>query len=78
LGSSGSGTTTQANYSLDAHDKGVNAVDFYPGPAKPYLVTTSNDKTVKIWDYLSKSCVQTLHIATRTTSSSSLSIRGCR
>ncbi|KAF8955022.1 coatomer WD associated region-domain-containing protein, partial [Flammula alnicola] len=27
---------------------------------KPYLVTTGDDKTVKVWDYLSKICVQTM------------------
>ncbi|KAK7461035.1 Coatomer subunit beta' [Stygiomarasmius scandens] len=49
-----------ANFTMDAHEKGVNYVDFYPGPDKPYLVTTGDDKTVKVWDYLSKSCVQTM------------------
>ncbi|KAF5321564.1 hypothetical protein D9619_000090 [Psilocybe cf. subviscida] len=49
-----------ANFTMDAHEKGVNYVDFYPGADKPYLVTTGNDKTVKVWDYLSKSCMQTL------------------
>ncbi|KAF6750989.1 coatomer protein [Ephemerocybe angulata] len=44
----------------DAHDKGVNYVDFYPGSDKPYLATCGDDKTVKIYDYLSKSCVQTM------------------
>jgi len=49
-----------ANFTMDAHEKGVNYVDFYPGADKPYLVTCGDDKAVKIWDYLSKSCVQTM------------------
>lgn len=51
---------SQANFTLEAHEKGVNYVDYYHGSDKPYMITTGDDKTVKIWDYLSKSCVQTL------------------
>jgi len=54
-----------ANFSMDVHDKGVNYVDFYPGLDKPYLVMTGDDWTIKIWDYLSKSCVQTMEGDTR-------------
>ncbi|KAI0033319.1 coatomer protein [Vararia minispora EC-137] len=56
------------NFSMEAHDKGVNYVEFYPGADKPYLVTTGDDKTVKVWDYLSKSCVQTMESHTNNVS----------
>ena len=49
-----------ANFTLDAHDKGVNFVDYYPGADKPYIITTGDDKRVKIWDYQTKACVQVL------------------
>lgn len=50
-----------ANYTLQAHEtKGVNYVEFYPFPDRPYILTTSDDKTIKIFDYQSKSCVATL------------------
>jgi coatomer subunit beta' len=56
------------NFTMDAHEKGVNYVEFYPGADKPYLVTTGDDKTVKVWDYLSKSCVQTMESHTNNVS----------
>lgn len=33
-----------ANFTLDAHDKGVNYVEYYHGGDKPYLVTTGDDR----------------------------------
>ena len=54
----GSGT---ANFTLEAHEtKGVNAVDYYPHSDKPYILSTSDDKTVKIWDYTTKGLIATL------------------
>ncbi|KAI8459649.1 coatomer WD associated region-domain-containing protein [Phakopsora pachyrhizi] len=49
-----------ANFTLDAHEKGVNYVEYYNGSDKPYMVTTGDDRLIKIWDYHSKSCIQTL------------------
>ncbi|AMD21389.1 HER110Cp [Eremothecium sinecaudum] len=49
------------NFTLKAHaEKGVNFVDYYPFQDKPYLITSSDDKTAKVWDYQTKSCVATL------------------
>lgn len=35
-----------ANFTLEAHDKGVNYVDYYHGGEKPYLVTCGDDRSV--------------------------------
>eukprot|EP00955_Chlamydomonas_euryale_P012201 131158-Chlamydomonas_euryale.AAC.14 len=48
------------NFTLEGHDKGVNCVDYFQGGDRPYLITGSDDKLVKIWDYQTKACVQTL------------------
>lgn len=34
------------NFSLEAHEKGVNYVDYYHGGDKPYIVTTGDDRLV--------------------------------
>lgn len=39
---------------------GVNHVDYYPAADKPYILTTSDDRTIKVWDYTTKSLIATL------------------
>ena len=46
---------------LLGHESGLNCVDFYRGPDKPYLVSGSDDLTVRVWDYMTKQCVHVLH-----------------
>lgn len=36
------------NFTLDAHLKGVNCVDYFTGGDKPYLITGSDDHTAKV------------------------------
>lgn len=51
----------KANYTLtDGHEKGINCLDFYAGADRPFLVTGSDDFTVRVWDYHTKSCVRVL------------------
>ena len=54
-------SSNHPNYSIEAHEvKGVNFVDYYPQSDKPYLLTTSDDKTCKVWDYQTRALVATL------------------
>lgn len=49
------------NFTLSAPEsKGFNYVDYYPHGDKPYLLTSSDDKSIKIWDYQTKACVASL------------------
>lgn len=56
-------TAGAPHFSLEgagAHERGVNCIDYYPGGDKPYLLSGADDRTVKIWDYQTKACLQTL------------------
>mmetsp|Transcript_8761 Transcript_8761/g.27558 ORF Transcript_8761/g.27558 Transcript_8761/m.27558 type:complete len:841 (-) Transcript_8761:1009-3531(-) len=50
----------QPHFSLEGHERGVNCIDYYSGGDKPYLLSGADDKTIKIWDYQTKACIQTL------------------
>ncbi|XVE88942.1 hypothetical protein DITRI_Ditri19aG0110200 [Diplodiscus trichospermus] len=49
-----------ANFTLDAHSKGVNCIEHFMAADKPLLISGSDDYTAKVWDYETKRCVQTL------------------
>jgi coatomer subunit beta' len=63
------GGNSNAHFTLNGHQKGVNCVDYAPTGEKPYLISGSDDKTVKIWDYQTKQCIQTLESHTNNVSS---------
>lgn len=50
-------TMKSAMYTIDAHEKGVNSLDYFKSNDKPYLVTASDDGSIKVWDYQNKSLV---------------------
>eukprot|EP00971_Amphidinium_carterae_P029545 581470-Amphidinium_carterae.1 len=54
------GGNNAAHFTLNGHQRGVNCVDYMPTGEKPYLISGSDDRTVKLWDYQTKQCVQTL------------------
>lgn len=48
------------NFTLEGHERGVNAIDYYTGGDRPYLMSGADDRLVKVWDYQTKACIQTL------------------
>merc|ERR1719204_2055729 len=53
-------TSSNPNFSLEGHERGVNCVSYYPSGDRPWLVSGADDSTVKIWDYQNKQCLTTL------------------
>ena len=45
---------------MPPREKGVNCVDYFTGGDRPYLVSGADDNQVKVWDYQTKQCVQTM------------------
>ncbi|KAK3120214.1 hypothetical protein QOZ80_9AG0683790 [Eleusine coracana subsp. coracana] len=50
--------STKPDAVLAGHSSEVTCVDFIP--AKPWLISGSNDNTVKVWDYEAKLCLRKL------------------
>lgn len=53
-------TVNAPKYSLTGHEGGVNCLAYSPSIEKPYIATGSDDKTVRVWDYQTKQCIQVL------------------
>jgi coatomer subunit beta' len=51
--------STSPMYALTGHQLGVNCVNFHRGE-KPYLLSGGDDKLIKVWDYMLRSCIHTL------------------
>lgn len=51
--------SSQPNFSL-RHEHGVNCLSYHPGGDKPYIVSGCDGGSVKVWDYQTKACVQTM------------------
>uniref|UniRef100_A0ACD6A6C3 Uncharacterized protein n=1 Tax=Avena sativa TaxID=4498 RepID=A0ACD6A6C3_AVESA len=49
------------DYTLSGHSRKVNCLDFFTRDYQEYLVTGSDDLSVKIWDMEKKICLSTLH-----------------
>jgi len=54
------GGNANAHFTLSGHQKGVNCVEYAPTGEKPYLISGADDRTVRVWDYQTKQCIQTL------------------
>lgn len=49
-----------AHFTLTGHERGVNSIEYSTSGDKPYLLSGSDDTTVRIWDYQTRQCLQVL------------------
>ncbi|XP_015697969.1 probable serine/threonine-protein kinase nek2 [Oryza brachyantha] len=52
--------TSRREFTLSGHESLVNCFDYFTHGSQQYIITGSFDKTAKIWDCKSRTCVQTL------------------
>lgn len=55
-----SGQSTQCHFKLIGHTDSVNCVTYTTAGDHPYILSGSDDATIKVWDFQSKKCLQTL------------------
>ncbi|XP_954346.1 beta subunit of coatomer complex, putative [Theileria annulata] len=48
------------HFTLTGHERGVNCIDFCPNSSFPYIISGSDDCTIRVWDYQTKLCLQVL------------------
>lgn len=46
-------------FTLNGHDNWVRGLSFHPGGK--YLISASDDKTIRVWDLRNKRCMKTLY-----------------
>ncbi|PHJ17469.1 coatomer subunit beta -2-like [Cystoisospora suis] len=51
---------TSPHFTLVGHERGVNCIEYSKNGERPYLVSGSDDCTVRVWDYQTKQCIQVL------------------
>eukprot|EP00923_Selenidium_pygospionis_P046386 GHVN01079974.1.p1 GENE.GHVN01079974.1~~GHVN01079974.1.p1 ORF type:complete len:985 (+),score=199.69 GHVN01079974.1:138-3092(+) len=59
-GMASGGVAKTPHFNLQGHEKGVNCIEYSPVGERPYIISGSDDKTVKVWDYQTKQCIMTL------------------
>eukprot|EP00375_Theileria_parva_P003240 XP_765921.1 coatomer beta subunit [Theileria parva strain Muguga] len=47
-------------FTLTGHERGVNCIDFCSNLSFPYIISGSDDCTIRVWDYQTKLCLQVL------------------
>eukprot|EP01055_Gregarina_sp_Pseudo9_P005930 Gregarina_sp_Pseudo_9__5929@NODE_94_length_4328_cov_14_292376_g86_i0_p1_GENE_NODE_94_length_4328_cov_14_292376_g86_i0NODE_94_length_4328_cov_14_292376_g86_i0_p1_ORF_typecomplete_len884_score245_35Coatomer_WDAD/PF04053_14/0_75Coatomer_WDAD/PF04053_14/2_8e03Coatomer_WDAD/PF04053_14/1_1e127WD40/PF00400_32/50WD40/PF00400_32/0_74WD40/PF00400_32/2_6e06WD40/PF00400_32/3_4e07WD40/PF00400_32/2_4e08WD40/PF00400_32/3_8e08WD40/PF00400_32/5_7e02WD40/PF00400_32/7_2e03ANAPC4_WD40/PF12894_7/1_6e06ANAPC4_WD40/PF len=60
LGSSALATVTNPHFTLSGHERGVNSIEYSISGDRPYLLSASDDFTVRVWDYQTRQCLQVL------------------
>ncbi|UKK00275.2 coatomer complex subunit beta [Theileria orientalis] len=60
LESDKSQSSNKPYFTLTGHEKGVNCIDFSSNSSSPYIISGSDDFTIRVWDYQTKLCLQVL------------------